>query len=1286
MGDAGSILEADSEDEESSESGVEEEDEDGDVTGEVGDGLGSFPAVSNSDDGALVDKIPSFSSGNMAGAVSVASGTTNHAVRGGGDCDRSITSYATMNTFGDLGSIYESEYFKDRQGRLGDEDDEDDENEEDEGEEGDETDNSSGNGPGRGTSSQKDIMVDKVPSSTSTPGTSVVSGATNHAVRMGDDRSIVSFATMTTMGDTINTYDNIMGQPPAQQSQTPSRSGMESVVDRTPSNTAEAGESVVSGTTNHSVRMGDEASIVTFATMTTAGRERTSNPSGRGGVVDKVPSIAPMSAASVATATTQHAIKDSDDQSVATWATMATSGITNHTNEHVVDKTPATNEKSDEQSLAGMTNRAVKQQDDQSVVTWNTMTTAGGAKLAPYAVDRVPSYSNKTSMSTSGNDTTNAVRGDDQSVVTFATMTTFGGDRGNSGHMVDKVPSFLDGEETSNAGKTTDTVVMGDNQSIATWTTMNTMGGQMIGNVVDKVPSSSKETGTSVMSLPTTNAVADDRSMATFTTAVTTRERGIQEVVDKVPTFAGGAGTSVFSGVTGQAVRMSDDRSVASLATMTTVGDIGSTYERDTLDGSRRHRHNRGRFGSDLSDSDRGNVVDKIPSFAGGIGTSILSGRTDNAVRLGDDLTVTTFATMTTAGEMTNMNASEDGDEDASSTGKQADDDSDSTPPRKIVAKTVDAVPSSSATVASGTTTDAVRAGDDLTVTTFATMTTVGDGARVGLGEDDEEDEEVDVATGSVSSSSRFLPSGILRESRHNRVSALRENRGFRSPTSAAYTSSVAQAIPPINAGESVSNAHILRAITDLRFHVDYRIGELREMNKRDSEKVTQVIQQEQTKRTALEARLHSQLLLQSESMVAMELKLLRLEAKVAQRESHRQRRQPGIGGMAIADRLPPIAATPTSPNRIDEEVDSFEELELTPRAARHSTNPGPVHHGTTNRGGPANIAVVTRSGASVASAVTATSFPEVDFGSHLHGLNDDGRSAGSEDGDVEDEGEQHNDGDGSHSTPPQESSNRISNLESILLNPISSGDNNDQGISTRATRGDTDGMSSLPTSVTSTTMASTVITSTTRGESIGVLRSSSRASEDDMLRENGEEATEASGSNAGDERPSPTSRASNIRRNSDGVLEISADGGAQPDRPRSRSQSPLTVQSAATASLGPQSVASASLGASILSSAAVASSRAFGTRRANAAIAVAMANNAEGRPLANRVVSFTTHDLVEEQLVPPQENDGGGDSITMPDELDNFSDIADAFSNSARVWREEYEARLDAIHKRLGN
>ena len=39
-----------------------------------------------------------------------------------------------------------------------------------------------------------------------------------------------------------------------------------------------------------------------------------------------------------------------------------------------------------------------------------------------------------------------------------------------------------------------------------------------------------------------------------------------------------------------------------------------------------------------------------------------------------------------------------------------------------------------------------------------------------------------------------------------------------------------------------------------------------------------------------------------------------------------------------------------------------------------------------------------------------------------------------------------------------------------------------------------------------------------------------------------------------------------------------------------------------------------------------------------------------------------------------------------MPDELDKFSDIVDAFSNSTQTWREEYDARLDAIYKQLGN
>jgi hypothetical protein len=50
---------------------------------------------------------------------------------------------------------------------------------------------------------------------------------------------------------------------------------------------------------------------------------------------------------------------------------------------------------------------------------------------------------------------------------------------------------------------------------------------------------------------------------------------------------------------------------------------------------------------------------------------------------------------------------------------------------------------------------------------------------------------------------------------------------------------------------------------------------------------VITVIQQESNKRiSSLENRLHAQLLLQSETMVAMELKLLRLESKVERRES----------------------------------------------------------------------------------------------------------------------------------------------------------------------------------------------------------------------------------------------------------------------------------------------------------------------------------------------------------------------------------------------------------------
>ena len=181
--------------------------------------------------------------------------------------------------------------------------------------------------------------------------------------------------------------------------------------------------------------------------------------------------------------------------------------------------------------------------------------------------------------------------------------------------------------------------------------------------------------------------------------------------------------------------------------------------------------------------------------------------------------------------------------------------------------------------------------------------------------------------------------------------------------------------------------------------------------------------------------------------------------------------------------------------------------------------------------------------------------------------------------------------------------------------------------------------------------MASTVTLTTRGGEStVGVTRVSSRASEEDVLR--------------------------NHMRTHSEEFDISTADGAE--RPRSRSQSPLTVQSAAT---GTQSVGeSASFGPSILSTAAVAPSRSFGTRRANAAAA----NAQEQRAMAERVVSFTTNDLANANAAGLAQS--GVSGVSEPDELDNVSDIADAFSNSARVWREEYEARLDAIHKRLGS
>ena len=122
-------------------------------------------------------------------------------------------------------------------------------------------------------------------------------------------------------------------------------------------------------------------------------------------------------------------------------------------------------------------------------------------------------------------------------------------------------------------------------------------------------------------------------------------------------------------------------------------------------------------------------------------------------------------------------------------------------------------------------------------------------------------------------------------------------------PLAAAPVSSTAAAA---GTGGGTSDL-LLNAINDLRGHVDRTLDGVRDQNRSDFEKVLAIMQNESSKRSALESRLHAQLLLQSEAMVAMEMKLLRLEAKVEGKgkqdqhahhhQQHQHRAGSGIGG-----------------------------------------------------------------------------------------------------------------------------------------------------------------------------------------------------------------------------------------------------------------------------------------------------------------------------------------------------------------------------------------------------
>lgn len=76
-------------------------------------------------------------------------------------------------------------------------------------------------------------------------------------------------------------------------------------------------------------------------------------------------------------------------------------------------------------------------------------------------------------------------------------------------------------------------------------------------------------------------------------------------------------------------------------------------------------------------------------------------------------------------------------------------------------------------------------------------------------------------------------------------------------------------------------------------------IHDIRMQQKRDMDRLISILQNESNRRQALEGRMHAQLLLQAETMVAMEVKLLKLEAKVEKRDFYMLKRKVSGGGGA---------------------------------------------------------------------------------------------------------------------------------------------------------------------------------------------------------------------------------------------------------------------------------------------------------------------------------------------------------------------------------------------------
>ena len=702
--------------------------------------------------------------------------------------------------------------------------------------------------------------------------------ASAHAIRQaapgaGDDRSVGN-DTMTTLGDLGSIYETeAMVEPSPLDTSGYGHGGRQRffsgdgaqldrrhlVVDVIPEQTGCG--SVVSGTTNHSVRTGDDESQGTFATMSTAGagagrgRFAFGGQDEKGGdLVDQLPLDGPKSVASGATGA---AVRLNDDQSVATWATSATSAVAGHVNEHVVDKTPV--ESNDGTVQDGdvsdeATGRAIKDPEDASVTTWNTLSSTAGNQGAPvratdgeHMVDQVPVSASDTVRSGT---TDAAVRlNDDQSVATWLTTKSSAVATHVDEHVVDATPEDdVDNAKLKSddvASRTTGRAVRDpDDQSTTTWNTLSSLAVAQDNRAdgagvpfpeaypVDRVPSYlnsanpewHRQSGTSVSAVrasddqsgrlglyiprcgPTshTNPFLSVVTFATVTEVNNPGQGNSDHLVDKVPTnFSTRSGLSLngtdSAAVTDESVQMGDNESLATWATTNTMGnqltgnvvDLVPSNEKGGGDDSKsfstdhaiKDEPSVGTFttsGGASRTSKIAEVIDYIPTFAGG--NSVASGATSRAVRIVDDSkaddnrSTTSFNTMTTYGD---VNSTYEG-EDSSVMDLQNDDVVDRTPSSS--GDKVDATAS-----ISGRTDGAVK-GDDLTVNTIAT-------------------------NASLPAIARPPTTGILRESRIRRQSAPSPspNSGYQS-----YD---------MNGPENVSNTHLLRAITDLRFHVgEWRI------------------------------------------------------------------------------------------------------------------------------------------------------------------------------------------------------------------------------------------------------------------------------------------------------------------------------------------------------------------------------------------------------------------------------------------------------------------------------